>query len=610
MRDRDALSARVYVAARRWGRRRLRPTGRTLGTAVALAIVLAGAALRLHRLAEVPPGLFVDQALYGLDAYRIAKGESFPVFVENPAGIDSGGREPLFMIVMAGVFALWGASPTTVKLTSALIGIATIPVVGWAASRFFGARVGLLAAALLALSRWHLTLSRIGFRAILVPLWVGLVVLALSALLRRRTAGAAVAFGAILGAGFYTYPAYWSVPLALAPVLGVALWERRRHGRRARPSPAASAGGAERATPGDVATGAAAPASPRRTPRALAALAALAFLLSLAPLLAHAAGRGGDMLARVRGTALVGGERAGAPAAPEVSLRDNLQRVAFMLHLRGDSEPRHNIPGKSMLDPLTGLAFLLGLGAIAAGRLPPQEGRGGSRDDLAARPLAAGLVLLWLVPLLPSALTHSAPHALRAIGALPAVCVIAALGLDAAARSVGRRFDRWGRVAGVALLAAAIAAAGALEVRGYFVEWAGRSDVAAGFTRDLPAFVSHLSGLARDADVVLCPYLYESLSVRFLTLERDPPFLPLDAGAVIAPAGARDRVFVCDEPAMNALLLRLYPEAKEAGRYAIHTARTGRILRVPAASLHARLEERDQELVRHFIARIQRDPSS
>ena len=131
------------------------------------------------------------------------------------------------MYLMAGIFLVAGPTPVTIKLTSALIGIATVIVTWLAASRFFGERAGLCSAALLAVSRWHVTFSRMGFRAILAPLWVSLVALALWWLVRRRTRGAAALFGVVVGAGFYTYPAYWSVPPALALIAAAALWERR-----------------------------------------------------------------------------------------------------------------------------------------------------------------------------------------------------------------------------------------------------------------------------------------------------------------------------------------------------------------------------------------------
>ena len=118
---------------------------------------------------------------------------------------------------------------------------------------------------------------------------------------------------------------------------------------------------------------------------------------------------------------------------------------------------------------------------------------------------------------------------------------------------------------------------------------------------------------------MVCPYVYSSPNVHFLTLRQDPPFLPLkDIDALLAgrpdaedggprPASiepARDRVFVCDEPATNALLHRLYPDAQEVGRYAIYTMRTGRIIRVPAEQLWPRLPPGEEEQARYFIQRM------
>ena len=62
----------------------------------------------------MPPGLFIDQAQYGLDAYRISRGETFPVFVEGPT--KERGREPLFMYLMAGIFLVAGPTPVAIKL--------------------------------------------------------------------------------------------------------------------------------------------------------------------------------------------------------------------------------------------------------------------------------------------------------------------------------------------------------------------------------------------------------------------------------------------------------------------------------------------------------------
>ena len=63
-------------------------------------------------------------------------------------------------------------------------------------------------------------------------------------------------------------------------------------------------------------------------------------------------------------------------------------------------------------------------------------------------------------------------------------------------------------------------------------------------------------------------------------------------------------MFVCDEPATNALFIASTPSAQEVGRYAIYTMRTGRILRVPAEQLWPRLPPAEEEQARYFIERM------
>jgi 4-amino-4-deoxy-L-arabinose transferase-like glycosyltransferase len=540
---------------------------RAVQIAILLAIVVIAAGLRLYRLADLPPGLFIDQAQYGLDAWRIAEGETLPVFVEGPGGNKERGREPLFMVLMAGVFLLMGPSAVAIKLTSALIGITTVWMTALAASRFLGARAGLCAGALIAVSRWHITFSRLGFRAVLAPLMVVAVALALGWLIARRSRRAAILFGVVVGAGFYTYPAYWSVPPALALAGLAALWERR--------------------------------ATLRKTllaVRPLLLAATTACVLTLAPLGIYAVTHADDLLARAREVVIVG-EGEGTPPPQATTILDGVQRVLFMLHLRGDHEPRHNIPLRPMLDFVSGLLFLGGLVAIAKARWP--------------RALKIGLVALWLLPLLPSAVTLAAPNALRAVAAIPAVCAIAAVGLDALARQLERlrstrSGDRLATVAATAAIAIALGSAAVVNARDYFVTWGNLPVLKSEFSGDIPRFVDYLRELGGDADLVVCPYVYSSPNVRFLTLRLERPLLPLDGvDALLATASSkRDRVFVCDEPATNALIHRLYPRAQEIGRYAIYTMRTGRVIRVPNDQLRTRLQAGEEEQARYFIDRM------
>ena len=143
-------------------------------------VILIALGLRLWNLQILPPGLYYDEAFDGLDAHRIAMGGYFPVYLPG-----NNGREPLYMYLAALFIRLLGPTAYTLRLTSAVIGVMTIPAVYFAAhsilqdlsdrlyqtshSRFLAALPSLVAAAGIAVSYWHLSLSRLALRVVLLP---------------------------------------------------------------------------------------------------------------------------------------------------------------------------------------------------------------------------------------------------------------------------------------------------------------------------------------------------------------------------------------------------------------------------------------------------------
>ncbi len=526
-----------------------------------LLVTALGAFFRLHRLDAIPPGLFGDEAADGLQAAAILHGEQLPIYIEEPT--KWGSREPMYHYLMAGVFAVFGVSARTIRLTSALIGIATVPLVYVVCRPVWGSRVALVAGALLAVMRWHVGVSRIGLRAVLTPFWVVVTLLAFRALLRHRTRRAAVALGVALGLGFYTYPAYWVVPPALLIVLAAAVRGRGLDGVRA-------------ALP-------------------LAALALGAALVVAAPLIRYAIAKPEYFFARAARTARVNS----AVTAEGGSLRDNVQKVLLMLHLRGDANARHNFPNQPMLDPITGGLFFLGLARLARGR----ERRGESGEETGAA--RVGALAFWLLPLVPSALSDSAPHALRAAAAIPAVCLISALGLEWLVCLTGSR-----RALAVGLVTAALVAVSAFNYQAYFRQWASSPAVAAAFNADTLRFFDYCAGLAGTNDLYVSPRISGAPQIRFLNLTRREAWHGIDEGALVASGGAaRDRVYVSEVPALNALIEELYPHAALVGKYTWEGHRTGRIYRVPAAELRTSLDDRQRARLRLLLEEVAHDPS-
>ena len=185
------------------------------GSFILVAMVTAvGALFRFWNLAELPAEPGVDLPLILMSVEQVLDGE-WPIFFSLHPG-----REGLYIYVAAAFVKLFGLSYPGLRMVGALIGVITIPVLYWVGRRFFNREAGLVAAALLAVNRWHITLSRTGLRFVFMPLFCLLLVVALHRALngeRRRCDWIAV--GIILGWGFFTYNAWLIMPVLVVGTL-------------------------------------------------------------------------------------------------------------------------------------------------------------------------------------------------------------------------------------------------------------------------------------------------------------------------------------------------------------------------------------------------------
>jgi len=415
--------------------------------------------LRLAWIDTYPPGLFYDPAGEGIDALRILNGAR-PVFL--PA---NNGREPLLNYLMAGVFSLTGPTVAGIRLTVALIGLASLPVTFLWARAWFGPRVALLTAALMAVSTWHLFLSRFGVRAVLLPLLEPLAVLLIwRAAHSGRPLGWGIA-GLVVGLSAYSYLPIrvFSVVIG-AVVLGAVITERRR---------AIAAGRRRRVTFGLV--------------QGVAVMVAVAALVA-APLVAYFVDNPTDLNARLGQVSLLGGRDAARQTA------DATVKTLGMLVWRGDQYPYTNVPGRPVFDLLVTPFFLFGL-VIAVRKV---------------RSLPYTLLLFWLaVMLLPGALTIAAPNFQRTAGLMPAIFVLPALGLATAARWLQARVRARPQLSAISYQPSAISGAsllrlgptavvigsGLLTAHAYFVQLRDQPDLWRWYETDVAALAEHARAL-------------------------------------------------------------------------------------------------------------------
>jgi hypothetical protein len=201
------------------------------------AILLLGSYFRLKDLNLVPREMTSDHVEMLNDAHRLLQGTTEVFFASN------GGREAMQFYALALFSQLPGLRLDflTLKLLGALESIITIPVMYWMAKTVIGERerrlgtlVGLLTAAFVATSYWHVTLSRMGERIVLMPLATALLIIFLTRALRYNRRMDFILAGLALGVGLYTYQAFRMaiVVVAIAGLMALIYYWRRQQVRR------------------------------------------------------------------------------------------------------------------------------------------------------------------------------------------------------------------------------------------------------------------------------------------------------------------------------------------------------------------------------------------
>jgi 4-amino-4-deoxy-L-arabinose transferase-like glycosyltransferase len=384
------------MAVRHWYDRCQRPLLRWLPVVLLLLVLAVAAGFRLYQIGDAPPGPHYDEAAAGLDALDVLAGRHM---IFSPR---SYGREMLFVYVAAPFVALLGPTRLALRLPIALVGILTILVTYLLTRELFSEQdkrqarwIALLAASFLSLSFWHLALNHLSFRANYLPLTEMLSFLFFWRAVRTRKVWSCVVSGFFLGLSFHTYAAARLLPFVMVIFFGALLLTRKGrnmvlpHWRR------------------------------------WLLLAAVAFLVA-APLIVFFLIHPEDLFLRTRTLSIF------SPTLHKGDFWGLVTRSVVgnlgLFGWRGDPNWLYNIPGRPGLPLIQAVFFWLGL-LLCLVRW--------------RRPRYLFLLVWWLVMLLPSILAPDPiPHSLRAIGSLPAACILSALGLTEVASFLVGRFHR------------------------------------------------------------------------------------------------------------------------------------------------------------------------
>ncbi|HSN77265.1 MAG TPA: PA14 domain-containing protein [Anaerolineae bacterium] len=469
--------------------------------------------LRVYRLQQMPPGIFVDETNAALDAIRIMEGRP-----DSPFGTGWFETPTMYAFYLVGLFKVLGTSFVALKAASLLPAILTVAALYPLARLMFGIPTAFAATFLLAISRWHITMSRWGWNEVAPLLFMILALYFIQRAVRDRRASDYALGGLFLGLGHYTYLASRLVLLAVALyVLYRLLFER---------------------------------GFARRTWRGLAILLVV-YLATFGPLLVTYARNPFSFSNRSQQVSILVDmqeyyqqQRAPAPKIvgqamralglpKEISLlplQESTLRHVEMFLASGDRNPRHNLPGAPMLDPITGSLLILALGFALYQVFRPNPRRSDGEEDAGSGSRGGqryALLLLWLlIPLLGGILTRldEAPQAYRTLPAIGAAVLLAG---DAAVRSarvfgsamahLGDPKDaRWLRAVPAVLIVALLVWAGTINYRLFFDVQARDGRVWQAFSPVETAVATEVAAAMDDHSLYLSPRLYHFSPLKYL----------------------------------------------------------------------------------------------
>jgi 4-amino-4-deoxy-L-arabinose transferase-like glycosyltransferase len=487
-----------------------------------IAIMAVTIFFRAFRFFEFPPGIWFDEGVIATDAIYLLEEEHFAVWRDTNFG-----RATLYPYMVAASFKLFGFTLFALRIVPVVAGIAAVFAFYFLARSIAGPVPALAATALLAVSRWATTFSRVSWDPALVPLFAILSVLFFVRAVQTRPDeqplrhyGFFALAGASLAAGLYSHPSFRVVPIVMAVfVLYVLVREWRMLWKR----------------------------------RIGMVVYAATFAIVLAPLAHFALFNQDKFLERTRTVSVfreVENQESWDP------LRNNVRANFRMMNVAGDRNGRHNLPGEPMLDDVTAVWFVLGFAV----------------SFWSIRSWRRGAIWPWYVlALVPGALTitFENPSAIRVIGAIPPIYLMAALSIAVFYRALIPY--RGGSVVFLVLVGSLLVLSGGFNYHTFFERQAKNQHVHDGFTPEYRHVGEVIARQADRSDVYVSAQFRGHPAVRTLGHQKDVA-LYMPSTNLLFPTTGRDVVLIPAERQLGIvpMLRQLYPNLHVDERMSPH----------------------------------------
>ena len=507
------LLFKILPLASKGGRERVVSMPLSWEAAGFLGIALLAAFYRLYHTNQFPDGIFADRAEVALGALRILHGHWRPFL----SALDQHVPEVWIYYLAAFWMKLFGPSPLVFSYFDATLSILGVLAFYWVFRLWVPVPTALLAFFFLAVMRWNFVFGHQIYFQCQTVLFMGLALgFLLGALGKNRWPLAALG-GLTAAAGLYTYQSFKAFPVLALFYMAYGYFKDRR--------------------------------AFAKVDRSWAVFW-LAFTLGAAPLLGWMMDHSGvgRREAEVSVLTKIHMERSPAP------LWRNLRDAAFMFNRKGDVNSQSNIPSHRMLDDVTGVFFILGLGyTLRRIKDPPSFYA------------LAGLAVMTL----PSILSIDGGHAGRMLGTTPFTALLGAL-WAAEAWSRGEELFKGRPSLGAALRGTAaclLGAAAFLNFQTYFHDQASNPHCRNDFSWAETALGRLIAGADGRTEFFLPSRFYGHPTVQFLTYPHWGNMHPLDLSRLPLPSSYPPGSSFCfceDEYKMGALdfLAQCYPGAK------------------------------------------------
>lgn len=196
-------------------------------------VLLLGVFARVFMFGSVPGDINQDEAFAGYNAYTLlhygadSYGYRLPVYLTAWGS----GMNALESYLMIPFVALFGLHVWVIRLPMLLVGLLSLVAVYFLVRRFLDERIALGATLLLAISPWHVMLSRWALESNLAP---GFVLLGLFFFVKGlEKPKFLIVSAAFYGLSLYAYATIWvAVPFIVLVNVAYALWVRSIHNNR------------------------------------------------------------------------------------------------------------------------------------------------------------------------------------------------------------------------------------------------------------------------------------------------------------------------------------------------------------------------------------------